>query len=393
MRKLKIGLLLFAISMLLITCKKEHIEPSVVNGTPVFYFNGTVNGSPVSLDAGVSNYYMYSSDSQSTAGVYSFIGNLKQVTPAKSNSIEFIINDYRQLAAGAQETNIASSIDTGYYLYNITGVGTPTQDSVTFTPKVITTPYMYTYNFGDGNTITGYGPLPKISKHLYNNPGNYPTSLSIVFDSAATHTASLSDTLNFGTVKNAITAILSYSTDSVDSVHYTVKITGGTKPYKVSWNAGGSATPYSSITHTGVTGTTDIFTCKYSTTSIYRAYVSITDANGITAGTNLNSIPSGADSTYYMNYTLTPSPVANTNGLSNVTIIYTNPSGTVYRSDDSTEAAGSDFHILSVSNYQNNENNQTTKMLHVKFNCTLYNKSGGSITIKNGDAIIAVAYK
>jgi hypothetical protein len=88
-----------------------------------------------------------------------------------------------------------------------------------------------------------------------------------------------------------------------------------------------------------------------------------------------------------------PTISANPYGFSNVIIIYTDPSGDIYTTADSVQLAGSNFQIVSVSPYNNNENNQTTKQLHVKFNCTLHNNTGKALTINQGDAVIAVAYK
>src|ERR1700733_11872167 len=86
----KIVLLTFIIAAF-ITCKKEQLPPSTVEGQPVFSFNGTIGSNSLSLKAGVNNYYMYSTYTQNS-GVYSFTGTLKN-TASNLNSIQIIIND------------------------------------------------------------------------------------------------------------------------------------------------------------------------------------------------------------------------------------------------------------------------------------------------------------
>src|SRR5580692_6816071 len=127
------------LSVLLITCKKEETPPNAVLGQPVFSFNGTINSQNVSLEAGVNNYYMYSSFAQDSVAsdsvVYSFIGNL-QSTATNKNSIQISIDDYK---ISVKNTSVARHIDTSfsrltYYYYK------PDNDTtgynVTFTPKI-----------------------------------------------------------------------------------------------------------------------------------------------------------------------------------------------------------------------------------------------------------------
>ncbi len=399
MRRFKIYIICLVLGAFVYSCKKEHITPEGTNGTPVFYFNGDVDGSPVSLLAGVNNYYMYSSDSQSTAGVYSYMGNLKEFgcNSGCVSSIKFILNDYRTLGSGASEPHISdSALNVNAYNYNSPG-GTSTKYAVTFTPTLGTstlTPISYTYDFGDSSGLVSGSGVPVIKNHTYATPGNYKTSLSVKFDTL--HTTSLTNVLTLGAPNNAISATLAYS-GSIN-VTFTVAINGGAKPYKVVYNFGDSTgTVPNTTTHTGIAISRDSTTphSYVDSSHIRHPFVTVTDVNNITTTTNTNLTPttSSTNEQYFMNYSATPSPAPNPQGLSNVTIIYTDPTGHVYSSADSAQRGPSDFQILSVSNYQNNENNQTTKQLHVKFNCTLYDGLGKSVTITNGDAVIAVAYK
>src|SRR6185437_4080987 len=119
---------LLVIVLFSFACKKEHAPTSTV-GTPEFYFSGTVGGVTTTLDAGVNNYYMYSSYTQDTNNVYNFIGDLKQTT-SNLNSIQIQINNYRVSALNAPVV-IDSALIQANYPYLIPGTGTTTTTTVT----------------------------------------------------------------------------------------------------------------------------------------------------------------------------------------------------------------------------------------------------------------------
>ena len=171
MKKIKQFLALLIVVLFTVTCKKEHAPISTL-ATPEFYFNGTVNGISTSLNAGVNNYYMYSSYKQDSNNVYTFIGDLKQTT-SNLNGIEIDINDYKVSAINAN-TNPDSSLKTGSYLYYSIGVNDTTynvQFTSSYTGGVAQS---YTWNFGDGSTSNTANPL-----HAYTTMGNYTVCLTV----------------------------------------------------------------------------------------------------------------------------------------------------------------------------------------------------------------------
>src|ERR1700722_6267958 len=97
MRALKNYILLAAVAATVFACKKEHLQQeTVTTNAPVFYFNGTVNGTPVSIQAGTNNYYMYSSYSTDSNSLLNFTGNIKPSTcTGCENSIQITLNDYK----------------------------------------------------------------------------------------------------------------------------------------------------------------------------------------------------------------------------------------------------------------------------------------------------------
>src|ERR1700752_1765204 len=119
MRNSIIIFIMLVLVLFVFGCKKEH-APSPTTGTPVFYFNGTIGGVSTSINAGLNNYYMYSSYTQDTNHVYNFIGNIQKTT-ANLSSIEIQINDYKVSAVNGN-TQPDSSLVPAIYSYYSVGV-------------------------------------------------------------------------------------------------------------------------------------------------------------------------------------------------------------------------------------------------------------------------------
>lgn len=59
--KIKYMIALVGVLFIMISCKKEQVEPPGVSNTPVFTLEGSLNGESLSLQAGVDNFYMNTS--------------------------------------------------------------------------------------------------------------------------------------------------------------------------------------------------------------------------------------------------------------------------------------------------------------------------------------------
>lgn len=367
-------------------CKKEH-APSSTTGTPIFYFNGTIGGVSMSIDAGINNYYMYSSYTQDTNHVYNFIGDLKQIT-SSHNSIQIQINDYKVSVLNAS-TYIDSSLMIKNYFYFTGGAAaTTTVYNVQCNPSysnVSGSAQTYNWNFGDGTTSTSPSPL-----HTYTHLGYYNVCLTITGSNSCSN--SICDTLNL----SSPTAFACNTTIFATVTGYTVAFTNtstGIGPIKYLWNFGDTASAsYDTSSQQSVTH-------NYSASGIYQVSLNVTDTAGNKAKAKYSvAIGTATSSGCLTNYSVigTQSVVTtstNSLGLANVIVKWTDAVGNIYTSDNPLQPAGSNFQIISVDNYQNNENNQTTKKLHVKFNCWVYNSTHPPIQITNADAVIAVAYK
>ena len=391
----KIVLVAF-IGSLFITCKKEELPQSTTVGQPVFSFSGTIGSNPpINWQAGVNNYYMYSTFSQNPNGVYAFTGTLQNTANA-NNSIQITINDDTVSAKNASisETHINTSFSRPLYLYKTPGGIIDTTYSIMFTPVIYAgSPTSYSYNFGDGNTSTIASPT-----HVYTTAGLYSTGLTIGFPTGSV--PMLNPITIYKTQPQLWINSISSTTDTVVlntiNVTLTASISSGAAPYTYLWNFGDEKTTstVSAYTTVNVTHTYD------SIGKVYPVNLKVTDNSGHSETYNY---PIWADSGRYpmgglIDYKMT-SPhvdtISNATALSNVTINYTDPNGNAYTSDNALQPKSSSFQIGSVSAYQNNLSNNPTEMLKVTFNCMLYpvnNVSLQPIQATNCTAVIAVAY-
>lgn len=401
MRTLKVIVMCIVVSLFTVTCQKEHLPPPT-NGSPVFYFTGNVGGNNISLKGGANNYYMYSSYTQDS--IYHYTGTLKEYncTSGCTNSIQFIINDYRNLGAGIAEKNIGdSSFFVGAYSYAALHAIASYEYKEVFTPSVNPsgdTVASYNFNFGDGKNQSG-SSLPSMISHIYPSLTTYTTNLSANFGGGDTSSLNMPVTAN---IKDTVKKQLFYSRIFIQShtgyTYYFGDSVYGLNgaSYNVSLNFGDGTSSSNTGTQTGVYTTADTFSHTFADTAhVHIVTATLTNVNTSQTCSSATNANPGSNLIPYITYTtsapqLIPVPAT---PYSKVTIIYTDASGDVYSSADSTQPSGSDFQIVSVANYQNNENNETTKQLHIKFNCTLYDKNKRALTINNGDAVIAVAYK
>jgi hypothetical protein len=386
-RIVKIVTLCLLISLFTLSCKKEHVATQN-NASPVFSFTGLVGGIAMNLRAGLNNYYMYSSYSQDSAGgVYSYTGNLKEYN-CNSNcppSIEFIINNYHTLPLGASESNIGKSLATGYLGY-LTPGGTPDSISLTFTPAADTSVKVksYTWDFGDGTKATINSSVLSSIKHTYSHAGSYNSSLLVTFNDNTSKT--LSNPLQMGNTNVSLNCSI---TDS--GITFMSSALGGSGNYTYHWDFGDPASGGTNDTANTLNAAhTFSDTNPHSVTlTVHDIINNIKDSSIAYAAAPNSTARSHVFSYSTSNLNLVP----NSKGLANATIIYTDATGDQYTSNNVAQPDSSYFQITSVTNYQNNENNQSTKQLHVRFDCILFDYTGNTLAIKNGDAIIAVAYK
>ena len=77
---------------------------------------------------------------------------------------------------------------------------------------------------------------------------------------------------------------------------------------------------------------------------------------------------------------------------SEVVVEYVNEDGFSFRSVLRPQSDESQFEILEISDFEDNENGEKTRQLKVRFNCVLYGENDLSMNFENAEVVMAVAY-
>jgi PKD repeat protein len=375
--KYMFALMLFSMA----ACKKQDPKPAVFSRatTPVFTFSGAIGGIPLSLQAGVNDYYISSSYTLNQNGVYLYNSVFKSKNCASNcpNSLSFSIADYRP--STAQVTTIDSAIRTGNYSFAVPS-GLPSQFVQSFIGGLINkNGKSFSWNFGDQTPVVTT-QTPSIT-HNYLHSGQYSVTLNVL-DSTGQCSSSIANSIKLGQIENSVLASYYPSNLAGDSVLFTSVPTGGTPPYSYLWNFGD-----------GITSTSVSPIYKYAAAGIYSTSLSIKDANGYTdVQHSFVAVQSSlVCASFFRQTTLTT--IADPLNLSGIVIEWTDSNGSVWTSNnDKQTSENSSFKIVSVEDYINNENGDPTKKVQVEFSCKLYNGTS-AIEITNAKATIAIAYK
>jgi PKD repeat protein len=369
----RIVLLLIVVVFGVVGCGKKKYPESFSENAPVFYFKAMINSTPLELSAGVNNYRLYSSYTQDSNNVYRLIAELKSkdCSGACANSLKIQVNDYTVSAAGAS-MKIDSSLRVGSYGYVTSTTGT--QYVVSFTSACNKTAETYFWDFGDGTTSTLANPM-----HVFKGSGSYQVSLQI--KAVNGYVSNVCQTINLGT-QGQLNAYVKVNGISGDSVKFDRVQSGGVSPMAYVWDFGdGTYSHVAAPVH------------RYRVSGSYPVSLKILDKDGNTVKTNYNIVTQRDFSSMAVNYSFfIMREMKNASLPSKITITYVDAQGLEYSSVNPNQPGSSNFEVLDVSNYDMNENNQSTKQLKIKFNCVVYHGSS-SININNAEAVIAVAYK
>jgi PKD repeat protein len=218
-------------------------------------YNFTWNFGDGSTSSGAKVYHAYS-----TAGSYN------AVLTTKDNSVP------QQTATSQQTITVTSPPPpppslTASFVYTIANPAVGETVSFTGSASGGSSPYNYSWNFGDSQTGSG-----SFVTHAYQKSGTYAIVLTVndsLGNSAnATHTITVSTTLS---------ASFRYSPSNpapLLPVQFAANATGGTQPYTYSWDFGD-----------GSTGTGASVSHSYLLPGTYTVTVTVVDANGLTAST------------------------------------------------------------------------------------------------------------
>ncbi len=373
MKTIRTLLILSGALMLTVSCKKK--EYSSTSPAPVYplYFNGTINGAAVNLQAGANNYYMYASYALDGNGVYDYAGELrdKNTSTGSPSSLKISIKDYRKYSVAP--TSIDSTIMPGYYSFS-TLTGGASKYSVQFFDSLYNgTGTTYSWDFGDGTTSTQNRPT-----HIYSRPGVYNVSLLAQSGSC---TSSLVNDVMVGQLGGLVQLSFNASGTTVNTVTMVTTSGGGTMPYSFHWDFGDGNT---------TTVTTPTCSYTYAGSGVYPITLTRTDAVGTVQICSRNYATQTATTCYMNFYPTLIAGISNPTKLADVSIEWVDANGLLWTSQNANQTIFSVFKILSVDPYQNNTSGQPTKKIHAKVSCILTN--GSNSMPFSGDIVFSVAY-
>lgn len=348
-------------------CRKEL--PSVQTGDPIFSANGRIGTDTLNLRAGINNYYMYSSHTSDAMGVYEFKGELKMqnCNSICPNSLSIRIRDYAN--HNQQSVLIDSSFLPGPHNFVTANTGyTVDFFSIASGDSLLT----YNWSFGDNSGSTLENP-----SHTYTSGGQYLVML-IVNGGQTFTTDTMIDTLVLGG-SPCMTSIFGSTSQLGDSISFYPTVTGGVSPFTYSWDFGD-----------GNFGSGSLPTHHYANPGRYNVRFAASDANGCPSTTRRRvktySI-TGAVSNFYATVQNQPAP-----DYRKVIVEWTDGSGNVFTSANALQPGTSSFEILSVENYETNENGEPCKKIRIRVNCVLYNGSN-SVQLQNTEIIFAFSHE
>src|SRR2546422_130146 len=143
-----------------------------------------------------------------------------------------------------------------------------TGQTVSFTGSASggTSPYSYSWSFGDGSTGTGLS-----AKHAYSSAGTLAVALTVKDNGSPQQTTTSQQSITVSGVPPPLTASFAYSPSSTQAgqpVTFTAGASGGTSPFTFSWDFGD-----------GLTGTGSPVTHTYSSAGSYTAALAIKDSS------------------------------------------------------------------------------------------------------------------
>lgn len=380
--KKHIKILIYCCSIAILwNCKKKNIEepvPTIITNPVVFYFNGTVAGSPLSIQAGVNEYYMYSSyEYDPGISTYWFIGELKQTNCSNcKNTLKIKISDDTTLTPTAPSH--INQLSPGIYSYY-----SPNDSTVNFyTLNVYAVPVFsssQTYQYFINNTNVAntanfsytLSPLPATLSLNYSN-----------YDTLNPCSTSLTNTLNLS-ANDDFYSYYKYNINSFSQV-----VTFSIYPNLPTTNSftmdfGDS---YQTIT------TSTLITHTYTNSAIYQAKLISKSNNGKIWTFQNNISTSFSNATCLGNYYYTINSNKTTHPFSKVIIEYTDESGIFYTSQMNGQPSSNNFQITKIEEYIKNNNNQPTKKISATFTVRVF-ASPTNFKDISGTIVFAVAYK
>ncbi len=371
MSKLRIGVVLALLGMVY-SCEKKPL-PEAENNEPEFYVDALINGERTYLGAGEDGYFMNSSFYLDTNQVYVLKADLSQTTCTGTcgYALSILIND-KKTSAASDPLEINRALHTGSYIFN--------------DPELPPLYYLAVLKplHSQSNTETHRWQLNGAEVESYTastilEAGQMFSPTLYYEDAEGTCSANLSKHYKVGSTLQSEIEVQKEGQPDVLMYSFSASH-GGKAPFRYTWDFGDGSSENNSAQpfHT------------YHTQGFYTAKLTLTDAIGDTC-VSFYQIPAFIDPRCEANFTSVFNPLPNTKAYSAITVNLKHPDGRVFSSKTYSQAGSGAFEILEISDYKVNSNNEPTKKIKIRFNCTVQNGTD-QITIENAEAVLAVSY-
>lgn len=352
-------------------CKKNDPPIPVTEESPVFYCKCNLDASSYAFEAGVNSYYMFTSfhiDSLRTQ--YIFSGELKPVGTQAAKSISFDIKD---VVFNPLSGSHIDSIRPGAYKYWTDSTSKDKYAIVKFDGGTVsnTQAIGIKWDFGDGS-----------SSNTTNNPSH-------IYDSAGVYNVCATTYYKDG-CNDAICYPINVMADELCSADIYCSFSGDT----VLFQAIADANTYSFLWDfgDGETGSGKSISHYYATKSVYTVSLKTMNFSKCQASRYIRlkhpTLATGCTSNF--KYEKSIHDIATKKSI--ITVNWKNEQGMVFTTANLIQPPDAYFDIISIDDYFSNEKNQKTKRIRARFSCNLSN-GVKTISIKNGDAVFAVAYE
>lgn len=373
----KLLYLIVPIILLAISCKKKEF-PQNTSEDPAFYIKAKVDGNPITINAGMFGYYMFSDHKQDSNGIYSFIAELKPngCSVPCNNSIKIEINDNR-VSTFNGNSNINNSLRTGDYEFIQLSSLTPTLCgyAVKYYSNFNKTATAQSWQFGDGSVSSEANPT-----HTFATASDYNSCVTF---HDGTEYSSNCNTVRVTNRANVCKTNITIGSINGNAIQFNQQTTG-TAPFSYHWDFGdgGFSTQANPMYY-------------YLSSGMYLVKLKVVDSAN--DSTSFNYFINTDQSTKSAPNFSVGNPVPVYSNIlpalfSKVNISYTDDKGVTYISNSAQQPIGSNFTINSIEDFKANSKNQSTKKLKITFNCKLHN-GNSFVNITDGEAVIAVSYK
>lgn len=368
---------ILSLTFLMVSCESGDI-PNDVNSDVIFYMDGTLNGEPITINAGQEDVYLFTDYQTDSNSLYHFEGNFAKTGLCVNNCDEALKISISNYIDGS-----IFDIDAGLFEGNYR-IATQQIDSMTVYETMFQSSALGNstttsrWDFGDGNISPNQHPT-----HQFETPA--PVVKLEVKDL-------------FG-CKSIARTTLNLITNEYCQQDFYFTYNPSTGIYKFAPFGGAQQnTTY----HWGII--TPTFT-KQSANSTFHTDVPTNDQfevclDAIVASGCVSQICKTIDGNTKtlscaaaFQFNTQPSQRIRADQIfSNIEIEYTTPDGIRYSNKNGNQTGENYFKIIEISDFDINENGQPTKKITADVKCQLFDVNGNIVVLESTNLVFAVAF-